>query len=78
MTREELVDQLVRKMGADPAKLGDDTPLFSSGMLDSFRMIDLMSFVESRGGFRMDPLDVTLENLDTVGRILAYVARRKR
>jgi acyl carrier protein len=78
VTREVLVGYLVRDLGATPARLTDDASLFESGMLDSFRMIDLMAFLETSGGFRMDPSEVTMENLDTIGRILAFMAKKRR
>ncbi len=78
MTRETLMAYLIGDLGADPSRLQDDTPLFSGGMLDSFRMIDLMTFIEGATGRQMDPVDVTLDNLDNMTSILAYVARKGR
>lgn len=77
MTRDELMNLLCNDFGLDRADLADDTPLFSSGRLDSFRLVDLMMEIETRSGFRMDPGEVDLDNLDSIEAILRYVARRK-
>jgi len=77
MTRDALMHYLRDKMGVDTSSVVDDTPLFSSNLLDSFSMVDLIMFVEKEGRVRLNPTDVSLDNLDTVGRILAFVAVRR-
>lgn len=51
-----------------------ETELFSSGMLDSVAMMGLIGFIEQKAGLDVRPADVTLDNFDTVARIVAYVA----
>ena len=53
-----------------------DTPLFSSGMIDSASMVDLIIFLESEGHVKLEPDDITLDHLDSIGRILNFVAGR--
>lgn len=76
MTREQLIAQLTDHFGLGDADLADDAPLFSSGLLDSFSLVDLISFLETEVGIRIGALEVTLENLDSVDRILAFVDRK--
>jgi acyl carrier protein len=47
--------------------------LFSSGLLDSVAMMGIIAWIEEQGRFDVRPADVTLENFDTVARIVAYV-----
>ena len=68
-----LLDFLEQETGLDPADIEHNTPLFSTGMVDSFALVTLMIHLETLGNFRINPADVTLDNLDTIGRILAYV-----
>ena len=72
ITRQSLLDYMQSKLGLDPHGVDDDTPLFSSNLLDSFSMVNLIAFVESQGELRMDTWDVTLDNLDSINRILKY------
>ena len=73
LTRESLIDYLHAKQGIDPSQIeSDDIELFSSGLLDSFSMVDLIMFIETEGDFKFSPTDVNLDNLDSVGRILAF------
>lgn len=75
ITRETLVDFLEGELGVDIDDVSDDEPLFSSGIVDSFALVTLMMHLESAGGFRINPADVTLDNLDTIDRILGYCQR---
>lgn len=68
---------LQTELGVDTAGIEDDTPLFSSGLIDSFSLVSLLTFLEENAQFRVDPGDVNLENLDSIERILAYVARTR-
>lgn len=58
--------------------LSDDTPLISSGRLDSFNLLRLVLWVEDEVG---QPVDATRIDLavewDTVDRIVAFVARQR-
>lgn len=55
--------------------LDDDTPLFSSGIVDSFGVLELMAFLEETFGVDIDPGRHELAEFDTVGKIAALVAR---
>lgn len=74
VTKDTLTGYLKDKIGVDTSEIDDQTPLFSSGLIDSFSLVDLMTFIETEGGFKLNPADVNLENLDTVERILAFSA----
>lgn len=54
--------------------LTPDTPLFSSGLLDSVAMVGVIAFVEQATGTDVRPSDVTLDNFDTAARIADYAA----
>lgn len=77
MNSESLKHYLVERMGLDTAMLADETPLFSSNLLDSFSMVDLIMFIEKESGVRLNPTDVSLDNLDSIGRILQFVGARR-
>lgn len=48
------------------------TELFSTGLLDSVSMVNLIAFMEQSSGIVVRPEDVTLENFDTPERILRF------
>ena len=71
---EALIVFLTTNFGLQHDELGASDPLFSSGLLDSFSMVQLVMFVEGEAGVRLNPEDITLDNFDTIGSILAFLA----
>jgi D-alanine--poly(phosphoribitol) ligase subunit 2 len=74
LNEAQLVQYLRHKTGTE--ELDAKTSLFSDGTVDSVGMIDLIVFIESEAGIEIAQEDVTMENFDTVSRILAFVAGR--
>jgi acyl carrier protein len=60
----------------DVEGIGDDTPLFSSNLLDSFSMVELVTFVEREMNIRIGAMDIHLDNLDSVERIVVFIQQR--
>jgi len=56
--------------------LGRDDLLFTSGAIDSFDLVRILSFLNDRFSLDIPPLEVSLENFDSVARIGALVAAR--
>ena len=73
LVSETIRTYLSDRLGVDISGVTDDSPLFSSSLVDSFSLVELITFVESSGGIRVDAWDVTLDNFDSIGRILEYV-----
>lgn len=76
VTRQALLEYLQASFGIDAAGIEDTTLLFSSGHLDSFSVAELLMFIEEQGDFRVEPTEVTLDNLDSIERILAFVSQK--
>lgn len=74
---EDFHQFLTDELGVESDKVEPDTPLFSSGLVDSFSLVVLMTFIENSGEVSITPADVTLENFDSVNRVLAFIERRK-
>lgn len=55
--------------------VGDDTALFSGGLIDSLSVMELVSFVEGRLGRAVSPIDITLDNFDSIDRIAQFARR---
>ncbi|MCB9679597.1 MAG: acyl carrier protein [Alphaproteobacteria bacterium] len=75
LTERKIMDFLADELDVDTDGLSADDELFSSGLIDSFSMVSLMAFLEDSEGIQMNSMDVNLNNLDTVNRILAYLAK---
>lgn len=77
LTCQSLLEYFSSRMGVDTNGVDAETPLFSSNLLDSFSMVDLIMFIEKEGAIKMDVWDVTLDNLDSIARILQLVEIKK-
>lgn len=61
----------------DGPPLAPDTSLMESGILDSTGVLELVGFLEERFGFKVEDAELTPENLDSLGRLQSYVARKR-
>lgn len=73
--KQALYAFLGNEFGLDTNEVADDTLLFSSGMIDSFSLVSLITWLEEQYGFRMNPMDVNLDNLDSIQLICGFVER---
>lgn len=50
-----------------------ETSLFQGQLLDSLNLVELITFVETRFGIKVAPSEVSIDNLDTVNRIVNFI-----
>jgi len=62
---------------ADPARLGDEESLLDSGVVDSTGVLELLAFLEQEFGMHVDDRDILPQNLDSIARLEAFVARAR-
>jgi len=62
--RDYLLDEFLA--GEDPAQLKDDTPLISSGVLDSISTLKLVAFLEQQFSISIAAHEANAEYLDTI------------
>jgi methoxymalonate biosynthesis acyl carrier protein len=77
LNKESLLRFMEDTLGIDTANLDEHTEIFSSGVIDSAAMVELIEFVESEGNVTFGPDDLTLDHLDSIDRILGFVAGRR-
>lgn len=63
--------------GETDENLADDLPLRTSGILDSFAVMGLLSFIHERFGIELDVFDTSVDKFDRVDQIAATVARKQ-
>ena len=61
--------------GDDSRPLDDDTSLIEADVVDSTGVLELVAFLEERFGIAVADADIVPANLDSIGRITAYVER---
>jgi acyl carrier protein len=54
-----------------------DEPLISSGLIDSFSLVDLSMFVEERFGVRLDDSELNAGTFDSLAQLADLIAQRQ-
>jgi acyl carrier protein len=58
--------------------LSADTVLLSSGLVDSFSLVDLAMFIEERFGARIHDTELNAQTFDTLGQLAGLVEARQK
>jgi len=61
---------------ADAARLSDQASLLDQGIVDSTGVLEVVAFLEKTFSLRVEDAELLPENLDSVARIAAFVARK--
>jgi D-alanine--poly(phosphoribitol) ligase subunit 2 len=59
----------------EDVKITYDTPLISSGYVDSFSMVSLLVFIENKFKIKIPPSNATPEAFDSVNKIVALAVK---
>lgn len=78
MDQNEMKDMVLRYVikeyiDDEDVKITYDTPLISSGYVDSFSMVSLLVFLENKFRIKIPPSKATPEAFDSVNNIVALV-----
>lgn len=57
--------------------LKPDEPLISSGLVDSFHLVDLSLFVEKNFGVRIDDSELNASSFDNLNQLTAFIRERQ-
>jgi acyl carrier protein len=79
---DELTTILARYIAAEFLKQPDriikpDEPLLSSGLVDSFHLVDLSLFVEKNFGVRIDDAELNASSFDNLNQLTAFIKERQ-
>jgi acyl carrier protein len=72
--REFILDKYLP--GESPENLREDTPLRTSGILDSLATLGLISFLEERFKIEVEAHETDVDNFDSLRDIVAFVERK--
>jgi acyl carrier protein/D-alanine--poly(phosphoribitol) ligase subunit 2 len=72
---KDLILDYIKKeyLDDEEVELDYDTPLISSGYVDSFSMISLLVFLEHKFNIKIPPSKATPEAFDSVNKIIALL-----
>ena len=56
--------------------LGDDEPLLTGDLIDTYALVELAEFIEEAFGVPIDEAELTTENIDTLNDIVDLIQSR--
>ncbi len=78
---DEIVTTLAEQVGKITRKpnrqIRPDEPLLSTGLIDSFHLVDLAVFVEDTFGVRIEDTELNAGTFDSVNQLAALIRQRK-
>jgi acyl carrier protein len=72
---QQMIEQIVRLIRKPNLELDENTPLVSSGLIDSMALVDLLQRLEDLTHTRIPPGKVQPKDLDTVALMFATAQR---
>ncbi len=73
-----LAEKITKTLLKDPKlKLTPSEPLISSGLLDSFNLVDLALIVEEEFGVRIEDFELNADTFDTLSELAELIAARQ-
>jgi len=59
-------------------KIGADEPLISSGLIDSFSLVDLALYIEDTFGVHIDDTELNAQTFDTLDQLAKLIQSRQK
>jgi acyl carrier protein len=76
---EELATYIATEFLKQPDRLiNPDEPLLSSGLIDSFHLVDLSLFVEKNFGVRIDDAELNASSFDNLKQLTTFIKDRQK
>lgn len=78
-TSQVLADYIAKSVIKNPKQtLAEDTRLISSGLIDSFSLVDLALFIEERFHVRVADTELNAQTFDTLAELATLVNKRRK
>lgn len=72
--QEKLITFIRDELISDPdAEITADTPLISSGLMDSFALVTLQAFIEKELGVKVPAPRITVDSFNTIVRMISII-----
>lgn len=73
--RDAILPLILEETGEE--EIDPSQPLLSSGWMDSFAIVSLLTLINEELGIEIDPEDLTLDNFDTLDRMVAFIESQR-
>jgi acyl carrier protein len=75
---EKLKNYITKEITKQPGReIDPGEPLLTSGLIDSFHLVDLALFVEDNFGVHIDDAELNAQTFDTLDQLVALIQSRR-
>jgi acyl carrier protein len=79
---DDIAASLKKYIATEIAKQPDrvidaDEALLTSGLVDSFHLVDLALFIEDQFGVHIDDVELNAQSFDTLNQLVAFIQSRR-
>ena len=78
MSTKEIIKDYIENdlIEDDDVEVSEETSLFRDQLLDSLNLLSLITFIEKQFQIKISPSEVSIDNIDTINNIAAFVERK--
>lgn len=73
--RSKIKNFLNESLEVDISSISDSEELFTSGLIDSFSLIELLEFLEQELNFTVDFAEIIVDDFDTIDALVKLVGK---
>jgi len=73
---EEIITFINDELLDEPEDIGIDTSLFEDRILDSLNLVMLIGFLEEKYAIKIKTSEVSIENLDSVSKMISFINKK--
>jgi acyl carrier protein len=73
----QLIHKIEEFSGARLEGFTAEDKFFSTGLVDSMTIVEIITFVEEYWNIRVDPTDLSVDNFDSINAMTAFVRRKR-
>jgi acyl carrier protein len=71
--KEKLIEFITKEFGVEDIEINEDTKLISSGLIDSFSLVSLQTYIAKESGKMIPAPRITAQSFDTVRQMLEII-----
>ena len=76
-SERQQIREFLQKMDNRIVNVNDDDSLLTTGIIDSLKMVELLTFIEKTYGVTVDDDELSPENFETVNSIIGFLGQKK-
>ncbi len=75
--KEKIREYIVNELVNDVKNINDNTMLFSTRIISSRNLMQIIYFIEDEFSIKVNPMELTQENFDTINNISDFIISKK-